>query len=87
MKFYFDTWEEYSEAMEHLSEYHDCEKCHGKIVCIQSDGLGNQLCAYCGQIVKYPQLKKEVFEKWLKEEGWKKQTEKEDVNKLLGELV
>ena len=65
MKTEFDNIEEYKEVMNHLENYHDCEKCHGKIVCIQGDNLGNTKCAYCGMIVKYPKLKKEIFEKWL----------------------
>ena len=42
-----------------LSKIHDCEKCHGKMVLIGMDGLGNQTCGYCGQVVKYPRMKKE----------------------------
>ena len=62
MKYEFDSWEEVQEAMKHLEDYHDCEKCHGKIVCISIDNLGNSCCAYCGQIVKYPKLSKKGFE-------------------------
>ena len=58
---------EYQEAMENLSDYHDCKKCHGKIVSIGIDKLGNRYCGYCNEIVKYPKLKKGVFEIWLKE--------------------
>jgi len=36
-----------------LSEIHDCEKCHGKIVCISIDALGVTRCAYCNQVVNY----------------------------------
>ena len=36
-----------------LSEIHDCEKCHGKIVCISIDALGVTRCAYCNQVVDY----------------------------------
>ena len=67
LKYEFDTWEEYSDAMKHLSDYHDCEKCHGKIVMISIDKLGNTICGYCKEIVKYPKMKKEAFEKILKE--------------------
>ena len=67
MEYEFDTMEEYEKAMENLSEYHDCEKCHDKIVCFSLDGFGNTKCGYCGKIVKYPRLKREVFERWLKE--------------------
>jgi len=67
LQFEFDTMEELQEAQKHLEDYHDCEKCHGKIVAITSDPLGNTHCAYCGAKVKYPKMKKEAFEKWLKE--------------------
>jgi hypothetical protein len=67
LKHEFDNWEEYSEAMEHLEDYHDCEKCHGKIVAISMDNCGNTICGYCKQIVKYPKMKKAAFEKLLKE--------------------
>lgn len=66
LKYEFDTMEEVQEAMEHLEDYHDCEKCHGKIVCMTTDGFGNTKCAYCNEIVKYPTMKKEAFEKWAK---------------------
>lgn len=67
LKYEFDTMEELQEAFQHLDLYHDCEKCHGKIVGINIDALGNTHCGYCGAIVKYPTVKKEAFEKWLKE--------------------
>jgi hypothetical protein len=67
LKYEFDTMDELQEAMKNLSQYHDCDKCHGKIVCISGDNLGNSKCAYCGEIVRYPKMKKEAFEKWLKE--------------------
>lgn len=71
MKYEFDSFEEVQEAFKDLSKYHDCEKCHGKIVGIGHDKLGNSHCGYCGQIVKYPTLSKKGFEiekaKWLKE--------------------
>ena len=63
MKYEFDSFEEVLEAMKHLSDYHDCEKCHNKIVAISTDGLGNSTCGYCGQVVKYPKLSKKGFEK------------------------
>jgi len=67
MQYEFDTMEEVLEAMQHLEQYHNCEKCRGKIVMIASDGLGNTKCGYCNQIVRYPRMKKEAFEKWLRE--------------------
>ena len=36
-----------------LSEIHDCEKCHGKIVGIEVDKLGRAFCGYCHQQVDY----------------------------------
>ena len=61
LKYEFDNYEEYEDAMRNLHRYHDCEKCHGKIVGITLDLLGNTGCGYCGQKVRYPKLKKEVF--------------------------
>ncbi len=66
LQYEFETMEELQEAMKNLSNYHDCEKCHGKIVVISQDGLGNSCCGYCGKIVKYPRLKKGKFEEFLK---------------------
>lgn len=66
IKYEFDNIEEYEEARKNLEKYHNCEKCHNKIVVIAMDQLGNTHCGYCGEIVRYPKLKKEVFEKWLK---------------------
>ncbi len=65
VKYEFDTMEELSEAMKHLEDYHDCEKCHGKIVAIGLDNLGNSHCGYCGKIVKYPRLRQGAFIKVL----------------------
>ena len=62
----FDNIEEYHQAINNLSTYHDCDKCHGKIVCIKADEFGNTKCGYCGEIVKYPKLNREIFEKYLK---------------------
>lgn len=36
-----------------LSELHDCEKCHGKIVFIEVDYVGNTFCGYCHARVGY----------------------------------
>lgn len=63
--FEFDNEEEYNEAMRHLDKFHDCEKCHNKIVAIRVDFLGFTYCGYCGEKVKYPRLSKELFEKIL----------------------
>ncbi len=69
LKYEFDSFKEVQEAMKNLSNYHDCEKCQGKIVGIGTDKLGNSYCMYCNQIVKYPKLSKRGFEiereKWL----------------------
>ena len=45
-----------------LEEIHDCEKCHGKIVAISVDKLGNTYCGYCGQRVDYSPFWKEMEE-------------------------
>jgi len=66
LQYEFDRIEEFQEAQKHLEDYHDCEKCHGKIVAIQVDKLGNTHCGYCGEQVRYPKMKREAFEKWLK---------------------
>ena len=52
-----------------LSKIHDCEKCRGKIVCIETDMLGNTYCAYCHQRVDYRMTKAErqLFLNKLKE--------------------
>ncbi len=71
MKYKFDSFIEIIEAMKHLEDYHDCEKCHGKIVFIGLDKLGNTTCGYCNQIVNYPKLSNKGFklqqQKWLKD--------------------
>lgn len=71
LQYEFDSFEEVSKAMKNLSSYHDCDKCRGKIVFIVHDGLGNTLCGYCGEIVKYPKLSAKGFEyerkKWEEE--------------------
>ena len=59
MKYEFDTWEEYHEAMKHLEDYHDCPKSHGSIVAITCDEFGNTMCAYCREKVRYPRMKRE----------------------------
>lgn len=62
-----ETFEEYKQEINNLSKYHDCEKCHGKIVVISADKLGNTYCGYCGEKVEYPRMSKEAFEKYIKE--------------------
>ena len=39
--------------MKDLSEIHDCEKCHGKLVMISIDALGVTRCGYCNEVVDY----------------------------------
>ena len=36
-----------------LSEIHDCEKCHGKMVSISVEAFGITRCGYCNQAVDY----------------------------------
>ena len=71
LKYEFDSFEEVHEAMKHLEDYHDCEKCHGKIVGISLDNLGNTHCGYCGEMVKYPKLSEKGF-KFERERMWLK---------------
>ena len=68
IKFEFDTFKEYQNAMKRLEEYHDCEKCHGKIVCITRDlfGMGDTFCGYCKEKVNYPRLTQKGFDDWKK---------------------
>ena len=76
LKFEFDSFDEVQEAMKNLSEYHDCKKCHGKIVCISMDNLGNTCCGYCGERVNYPTLSEKGFQiermRWLNDKEKKK---------------
>ncbi len=46
-----------------LSEIHDCEKCHGKMVVISMDALGVSRCGYCNQIVDYEKYMEKELEK------------------------
>lgn len=62
-----DSSKEFEHWQQELIKAHWCEKCHGKIVCIAIDNLGNTKCAYCERIVKYPKIKIKVFEKMVKE--------------------
>ena len=36
-----------------LSELHDCEQCHGKMVLISVNKLGITSCGYCSEQVNY----------------------------------
>lgn len=36
-----------------LSDYHDCDRCHGKMVMISLDALGVTRCGYCNAVVDY----------------------------------
>jgi len=69
IKYEFDSFDEVQEAMNHLEDYHDCEKCHDKMVFMSLDKLGNTSCGYCGEKVNYPKLSKKGFEiekkKWV----------------------
>ena len=53
--------------MQKIQDTHSCPESEGKIVCIQTDKLGNKYCAYCGKKVDYPnpteQEVKEIMEK------------------------
>ena len=49
--------------MRNLTKYHNCEKCHGKIVLISIDAQGNTRCGYCNEVVHYP-IKNVSREDW-----------------------
>ena len=49
-----------------LSDIHDCEKCHGKIVGITIDMFGNSHCSYCGEVVDYKPYFKDKFKEDIK---------------------
>lgn len=66
---------------DNLSELHDCEKCHGKLVAISVDALGVERCGYCNEVVNYTQWFREkhpeIFveidkmrEAEVKQNGW-----------------
>lgn len=69
LKYEFEDWKELSEAMNHLEKYHNCKESKGKIVCIMVNKLGETYCNYCKEIVAYPHLKKEAWDKLLNKEG------------------
>jgi len=51
-----------------ISDIHDCEKCHGKMVCIEIDLVGVTRCAYCHEVVNYSSLRDNPeFQKFIKE--------------------
>jgi len=51
-----------------LSELHDCDKCHDKMVGISVDKLGVQRCSYCNQVVDYAGwFKRKGFDKYVEE--------------------
>lgn len=44
-----------------LEELHDCEKCHGKMVMIAVDKMGNTYCGYCHERVDYGKFFEDKF--------------------------
>jgi hypothetical protein len=68
LQYEFDTMDKLQEAMKHLEDYHDCDKCHGKIVGIGVNKTGQTICMYCKEVVRYPKMKREAFEKWCRNE-------------------
>jgi len=44
-----------------MSQIHDCEKCHGKIICIEIDKVGVTRCGYCHEVVDYKQKWETIF--------------------------
>lgn len=59
-----------------LSDLHDCEKCRGKLVMIESDYLGITRCGYCREIVDYT--------KWLKREFITKDIDNKTLSNWIG---
>ena len=57
----------HEEFMMEMVKAHDCEKSNGKIFSISVDNVGNKRCAYCGEIVNYPQPTTEEFLYWIEE--------------------
>ena len=50
--------------MVQISEIHDCDKCHNKIVCIEIDLFGNTFCGYCHERVDYSKLHEEFLKQF-----------------------
>lgn len=53
-----------------LSELHDCEKSHGKIVAINMDHVGITRCGYCNEQVDYKSFflkHNKDFTKWVEQ--------------------
>lgn len=57
----------FKEFQKELEMSHNCEKCHGKIIVIKVDKLGNQYCGYCGEKVNYPTPTTEEILRWVEE--------------------
>ncbi|MFH1682750.1 MAG: hypothetical protein ABIA37_03050 [Candidatus Woesearchaeota archaeon] len=73
-----------------FSEIHDCKKCHGKIVLINADKLGNTYCGYCGERVDYKsywKLKLPEMIEDLKKKGIKESDIKEFKNLFKNNLL
>jgi hypothetical protein len=51
-----------------LSELHDCDKSHDKMVCIEIDLVGVTRCGYCHEVVDYSLLQDNPdFQEFIKE--------------------
>ncbi|MDP3026676.1 MAG: hypothetical protein Q8N63_03135 [Nanoarchaeota archaeon] len=60
-----------------IEQIHDCEACHGKIVCIETDKLGNSFCGYCHARADYSKLlDNEDFKRFIKKLQEKNEKEK-----------
>lgn len=55
----------HEEFMKEIVAAHDCGKCHGKIIAIGTDSLGNTYCGYCHERVNYPKATKEELAFWI----------------------
>lgn len=65
---------------------HDCKKCHGKIVAVAIDALGNTYCGYCNERVNYPKPTKEEIKEWFCELSRVGSNGNQMMKKLLNDL-
>ena len=50
-----------------MKDAHNCSKCLGKLFCVSINEFGITRCAYCNQVVNYPQATKEEIKSWMEE--------------------
>jgi hypothetical protein len=69
VRYEFDNLEDFMNAMNNLEDYHDCKNCHGKIVMISIDKLGQSHCGYCNKPVDYPRLTEKAMREFVELHG------------------